>query len=158
MHNIYTFFWRGEFSNWYPCEFQVEDKTYNCVEQYMMSQKALLFNDKESYDRIMSTNDPREQKKIGRHVKGFKDEIWWFESFKVVEEGVFSKFLCNGELAQKLISTKGTILVEASPYDRIWGIGYSEQEAMENCNDWGENRLGKILTYVREKYFMGKEK
>lgn len=134
----------------------VEDREYGCVEQYMMSQKALLFGDTETYEKIMSTDEPREQKKLGRQVANFNPQIWWFESFKIVEEAVFSKFLCNGELAQKLIATAGTTLVEASPYDRIWGIGYLETNALQNKPNWGENRLGHILTYVREKYFMGK--
>lgn len=146
MENKYTFFWDGVFSNWYPSLFTVDGIKYNCGEQYMMHQKALLFNDHETAELIMQEKNPKFQKALGRKVKGFDADKWNELSFNIMKKGLKEKFEQNHLLKTKLIASKGRTFVEASPFDRIWGIGYSRETALANINDWGENRLGKILT------------
>lgn len=169
MKDLYVFFWGGPLSNWYPapikCSFfpikSEQDMSleswdlpevvkYSCVEQYMMAAKAKLFNDEETFEKIMKTNEPREQKALGRQVKNFIPEEWDAISYRVVKYACLHKFCGNKELGDYLLSTEGKHLVEASPHDRIWGIGYTEKDALSNINDWGENRLGNILMEVRE--------
>lgn len=149
-HNgiAYFFFWGGELSNWYPKYFIVNDVKYNCMEQYMMHQKALFFKDTDIAERILEELKPNRQKYFGRLVKGFNEKSWTKVKYDLVKVGVKAKFEQNPKLLEVLLQYKGMEIVEASPYDRIWGIGYSEAIALDNIDTWGENLLGKILTEV----------
>ena len=146
------FFWGGMFSNWYISDdqFTVDGITYNCGEQYMMYQKAMTFNDKETAKKILDEIVPSEQKKLGRLVKNYNDSTWNRVRYNIVKRGLFAKFSQNENLKEYLLKYKGYQIVEASPYDRIWGIGYYEQDAINNINNWGENLLGKILTELAQ--------
>ena len=146
----YHFFWSGPLSNWYPSTFKWQDEEFNCVEQYMMFYKALTFGDFGTADEIMLTKNPKEQKALGREVSNFNIDIWNNISYTIVFGGCLAKFKQNKDVRDILIATGDKILVEASPYDRIWGIGYSEENALKVSPDsWGYNRLGKVLMDVR---------
>ena len=142
----YKFFWKSKLSNWSPATFTVDNITYNCGEQYMMYQKALLFDDVEIAEQILNSNDPKEQQKLGRNVKNYVDEDWNKVRYQIVKYGLRQRFIQNPVQKQLLLDYKGYQFVEASPYDRIWGIGYNEYNALNHINDWGQNLLGKILT------------
>ncbi len=150
----YTFFYGGVFSQWYksPMYSSKEELTFNCAEQYMMFKKASLFNDFDSANKIMRTRYPIEQKKFGRDVKGFDEQLWNEVKMDVVFNGNLLKFSDNKDLEDLLLSTKGTTLVEASPIDKIWGIGLDESTArITPVSKWmGENLLGIVLTDVRD--------
>lgn len=140
------FFWGGPFSNWDTSFFTVDGIEYNCGEQFFMHMKALQFGDKESAEKIMKEKNPREQKALGRKIKGFIPEEWNKFKYETVKRGLREKFLQNEELKEFLLSHKTEYIVEASPEDRIWGIGFRESVALKNKENWGENLLGKILT------------
>lgn len=148
----FTLFWNGPFSQWCDAEFEVDGVTYNCAEQYMMAEKARLFGDDETLAKIMAAWSPREQKKLGRQVKGFDPDAWNAVSREAVYRGNYAKFTQNPHLLKRLMDTKGTTLVEASPYDRIWGIGLSadDERALDRSQWQGKNWLGETLTKVRE--------
>ena len=76
MTETFYFFWGGPASQWYESDFEIDGTTYNCAEQYMMAQKAKLFDDQQSLEQIMKSNDPRTQKKLGRAVTGFDQTVW----------------------------------------------------------------------------------
>lgn len=118
----------------------------------MMAQKAYIFMDNQSLYKIMDTDNPREQKRLGRQVKNFDAKDWDAKSKLVVERGNIAKFAQNYNLSEALRNTKGTTLVEASPYDKIWGIGLTSNDprALNRATWLGENRLGFILTNVRK--------
>lgn len=142
----YKFFWDGPFSNWHPSPFKVDGVEYNCGEQYMMHQKALTFKDQVSADRILNTDSPNHQKRLGRQVEGFDPEKWTSVRYELVKKGLREKFIQNPELKNCLLRYKGYQIVEASPYDRIWGIGFFDSDAIDHFEEWGENLLGKMLT------------
>lgn len=142
----YKFFWGGIFSNWYESNFELNGINYNCGEQYMMHQKALTFNDEETAKKILKEKSPRKQKRLGREVKNFDSKKWDLIKYELVKKGLREKFSQNTELKNYLIKYKSFQIVEASPEDRIWGIGFNDRNAIKNINDWGENLLGKILT------------
>lgn len=150
----FTFFWKSQspFSNWYLSDFTLDGITFNCNEQYMMYQKALLFNDQEIADKILKTKSPTRHKQLGRKVKNFDDKIWNKNCQNIVYTGLKAKFSQNDELLKKLKETDGTTLVEASPYDKIWGIGMKmTDKRAQNRSTWlGKNLLGELLTKVRE--------
>jgi ribA/ribD-fused uncharacterized protein len=151
MNEEYTFFWNGPFSQWYPTEFTVDGVTYTCAEQYMMHQKAITFGDLETSQKIMETSSPHSQKKLGRSVRNFDAIMWDGISYDIVKRGNVAKFEQNPILMTELMETYPTTLVEASPYDSIWGIGMGVNEAKKTPkSEWkGENRLGNVLTEVR---------
>jgi len=151
---MFTFFFTvaNPFSQWYRCTFTVGENTFNCAEQYMMHGKALLFADRETAAKILAADHPRQHKALGRKVKPFDDATWKRERAAIVRAGNHAKFTQNAELLDQLLATKGTTLVEASPYDKIWGIGLAatDPRAKDPALWRGQNLLGKILTELRD--------
>lgn len=153
----YVSFWKenkiyGEFSQWYPSNFTDEEGiTYDCCEQYMMYQKALLFGDTATAKKILLAVKPADIKKLGRQVSNFDEKVWENRREDIVYDGNYLKFTQNPKLRKSILSKKGMKFVEASPYDRIWGIGYTTTEAPANYHNWGLNLLGKALDKVLEK-------
>jgi len=154
MKEKFTFFWKSEsvFSNWYLANFELEGIQYNCVEQYMMYQKALLFDDTEIAEKILQTKKQGAQKALGRQVSKFNDDVWRANCKQIVYDGNRAKFLQNENLLKRLLKTRKTTLVEASPVDAIWGIGLSEHDPKAHIRaKWrGKNWLGEVLTNLRE--------
>lgn len=136
-------------SNFYPCEFEFNDKMFNFSEQCFMYQKALLFNDFEIAEQILNETDVRQIKALGRKVKDFDNELWDKHKEDFMYNACYAKFSQNNELKDFLLSTGNREIVEASPVDNIWGIGFSSDRAMENIDKWGQNLLGKTLMKVR---------
>lgn len=156
----YEYFWgnRFVFSQWYQCKFEIDGKIYNCAEQYMMHQKAVLMDDVERAEIIMALDDPREMKQQGRYVENFDKKKWDKHCQDVVEKGNIGKFSQNEELKERLLRTFPRTLVEASPMDRIWGIGLAKEDHRAwNKQTWrGQNLLGQVLTRVRDNLMEGK--
>lgn len=148
----YFFFWDGPFSNWHPSPFEIDGITFNCGEQFMMYEKAMTFNDLEMAHKILNTPYPRDQKALGRKVRGYDNEVWSKVRYNVVKRGLVEKFRQNDDLREFLFSKRDKIIVEASPYDRIWGIGYGEfdPQLLEEKEHWGENLLGKLCNEIAD--------
>jgi len=159
MSKQFTFFWDGPFSQWYPSMFEVNGLRFNCAEQYMMACKAKMFGDEDAFQRIMASQSPAEQKAIGRQVKGFDKDVWEKDAKRIVKEGNVAKFSQNYKLRMDLFRTKGTTLVEASPVDKIWGIGLAEDDPKaKDRKQWqGTNWLGEVITEVREEMLASDE-
>ena len=138
-------------SQWYPCRFEIDGIEYNCAEQYMMAEKARLFKDIDTLAKILASENPDIIKNLGREVRNFNEHVWRMESSSAVVKGNMAKFLQNKNLGDFLLGTGEKILVEASPYDRIWGIGMRDSQEAYNPNNWkGTNELGFALMEVRE--------
>ena len=118
----------------------------------MMAEKARLFNDTDMLEHIMRAVSPNEMKAYGRAVQNFENSVWESQRYQIVKKANIAKFSQNSELLRYLLGTGDRILVEASPRDRIWGIGMggSNPDA-ENPMKWrGRNLLGFALTEVRD--------
>ncbi len=148
----FTFFWRGPFSQWWKSPFEYDNMLFTHAEQWMMYQKALLFGDEETAELIMKADHPREQQALGRKVKGFNQEDWNANARNIVYLGNKMKYEQSPKLWLKLKETVGTTLVEASPYDCVWGIGWTEDNPKALSRDtWrGTNWLGECVTRVRD--------
>ena len=129
----------------------VEDITYYSCEQYMMAKKAKLFNDGEVYNLIMSEYHPSIQKGLGRSVRKYDQYIWDKHKFDIVVNANYLKFTQDETLKELLLDTGDKTIVEASPYDTIWGIGLScdDDKILDESNWQGENLLGKAIMKVR---------
>jgi ribA/ribD-fused uncharacterized protein len=150
--NKYVFFWDGIYSQWYSAPMVIDDRTFNCCEQWMMYNKATFFEDYVTAEQVMKTKSPREQKELGRMVKNFDSNRWNKVCSGIVYKGNLAKFTQNEDLKKELLNTGNRILVEASPYDQIWGIGMGvEEEGIDNAINWkGQNLLGWALQLVKQ--------
>ncbi len=159
----YLFFWGHQsnkdgsigktcFSQWYEAGFKLEGIYYKTAEHYMMAEKARLFNDRQTLNEILNAKHPGEAKKLGRKVQGFKQELWTKERFGIVVRGNIAKFSQNDALKNYILATEERILVEASPVDKIWGIGLVVNDFnAENPYQWrGLNLLGFALMEARQ--------
>ena len=136
------------FSQWFASPFQDQKGTeYQTAEHYMMAQKALKFGDYVHFNLILKASTPKEVKALGRKVSPFDPEAWDDVKFEIVVQGNLLKFNQNPKLKAFLLSTQDQILVEASPYDQIWGIGLREDDQDAKIpSKWpGENLLGFAL-------------
>lgn len=144
-------FWDSLFSQWHMCQIVENGIKFKSAEHYMMYQKAILFNDLDSAEKILQSYSPREAKALGRKVKNFNPEYWDANKYTIVVNGNYAKFSQNSNLKQALLDTEDLQLVEASPFDKIWGIGLDANHPdATNPAKWeGQNLLGKALTTVR---------
>ncbi len=142
---------RSCLSNWYPAPFELEGVRYATTEHYMMAGKARLFNDPDALAEILVADSPKTAKGLGRKVRNYVDEVWKQHRFDVVVAGNHAKFEQNAALKRYLLGTGNAVLVEASPRDRIWGIGMggSNPDAQHPERWRGSNLLGFALMAVR---------
>lgn len=140
------------FSQWYESPFEINGITYRTTEHWMMSQKALLFDNYDIHQKIIECEKPGEAKDLGRLVTGFDEQVWIANRYSIVRTGNINKFNQNRELGQYLLNTKHRILVESSPVDTIWGIGLTKgSEDATNIYAWrGLNLLGFALMETRD--------
>lgn len=168
----FTFFWETEspFSQWHPSEFTApcymwqngfydqllkigfpENIVFTSAEQYMMYAKAMTFVDIDTARTIVQESNPRKIKALGRQVNRFVEDTWLFYRYRIVYSANKFKFSQNDRLKEALFATQGTTLVEASPYDKIWGIGLTKDDMkVRQRSTWeGKNLLGEVLTELR---------
>lgn len=138
-------------SQWWPSPFTVGPVTYASAEHWMMAGKARLFGDGEAEQRAVAAGSPAAAKKVGRQVRGFDDDVWVRERFALVVEGSVHKFGQDPALRAFLLGTGERVLVEASPVDRIWGIGLARDDPRTaDPAGWrGLNLLGFALMEAR---------
>ena len=142
----------GALSHWYLARTQDDQgNVFPTVEHYMMYQKAILFGDQAIAKEVLSTPFPEKAKAAGRRVQGFDGKIWTTHREQIVFDGNFLKFSQHQDLKTILLGTDQKLLVEASPEDRLWGIGYSAEDAAHHTDNWGENLCGKNIQKVRDK-------
>ncbi|GHB00227.1 hypothetical protein GCM10010330_62840 [Streptomyces tendae] len=144
-------------SQWWPSPFTVDAVEYATAEHWMMAGKARLFADAEAERRVLAAAHPAGAKKAGRLVRSFDEAVWERERFRIVVEGSVHKFASDPALRAFLLGTGGRVLVEASPVDRVWGIGLAaDDEAAQDPERWrGPNLLGFALMAARERLRAG---
>lgn len=149
--NGYALFWGNWPSNWEPSPFILDGQKYNCVEQWMMAEKARLFGDKVTRAKILRARYPKAQKELGRQVNGFNDELWVPSRYQIVLKGTLAKYRQNQHLKELLLATGDAPFVECSPYDGIWGIalGAKDPDATNPLKWKGANLLGRAIDEAR---------
>ncbi|MGH1482020.1 MAG: NADAR family protein [Geminicoccales bacterium] len=157
----YIFFWghtqshgvvsKTCLSQWYDAAFTSQEDVYQTVEHFMMAEKARLFGDIEKVGRILAAETPRKAKAIGREIQNFDEVVWDQHKFEIVVRGNLEKFSQHHELKEYLLNTDHHILVEASPVDKVWGVGLAaDNPLIQNPRTWkGQNLLGFALMEVR---------
>jgi len=94
----------------------------------MMFGKAKLFGDTDAMEKALNAKNPGAVKAVGRSVKGFDQAAWDANKFDLVVNANLAKFSSNDDLRDFLISTGKRVLVEASPVDKVWGIGLAQDD------------------------------
>lgn len=140
------------FSQWWPARMVIEGDAYPTAEHWMMAGKARMFSDDKALAAILAAGSPKQAKALGREVRGFDAARWDDAKREIVMSGNLAKFSQHKELGQFLLSTGNKVIVEASPVDRVWGIGLAaDDQRAENPLQWrGENLLGFVLMDVRD--------
>lgn len=143
----------GFLSNWYLSDFSINGISFTSMEQYMMYQKAVCFQDENIAEQILATKDVAKIKELGRCVSGYNDQYWNGVRQIIVFEGLLAKFTQNELLKKQLKDTQNAILAECAVKDRIWGIGLSMNDSNRLKPElWkGQNLLGFALMMVRNK-------
>jgi ribA/ribD-fused uncharacterized protein len=141
------------FSQWYASPFVVDGVRYATAEHWMMAEKARLFRDEDALSKIVANDDPSAAKAFGRKVRDYDDAVWCRHRFEIVVAGNLAKFSQHPRLAGYLLSTGEQVLVEASPFDAIWGVGLAagDPRAHDPAQWPGLNLLGFALMNVRTK-------
>ena len=153
----YVFFWNGVFSNWHPADFTMGFKDeftidFTSSEQAMMFTKAVLFEDVDAAQAIMETDYPKEQKAIGRIIKGFDFAMWDSQCVDLVTNILIAKFQQNPPMMDVLLATGNKTIVEYSKYDNIWAIGMdiTDPDILDESEWRGKNYLGICLMNARD--------
>ena len=151
--DTHIYFYGSCYSQWAMRNIVVDNVTFNCCEQIMMAEKARLFKDNESLNIIMSSESPATQKRQGRKVKNYDDNKWQEVCRDVVFKANYAKFTQHDDLKKKLLDTGDKVIVEASPYDSLWGValGPWDDAILDPANWKGKNWLGEAIMKVREK-------
>lgn len=160
----YFFFWghrpekdgrigKSCLSHWWPASFTVDGVTYPSAEHFMMAEKARLFGDTATQEKIIAAPDPSTAKRLSREVQGFDAETWNKAKFEVVVCGNLHKFGQDKNLRTFLLGTSPRVLVETSPVDPLWGIGLASSDVRaKNPEEWkGQNLLGFALMEARQR-------
>jgi ribA/ribD-fused uncharacterized protein len=158
----YLFFWGhrpqrdgsigpGCLSQWWPAPFECDGARFTTAEHYMMWRKAMLFGDATTAEQILAAAHPHRAKALGRQVRDFDQQTWENHRFDIVVAGSIAKFGQHENLRDFLLATHERVLVEASPTDRIWGIGLAgSDERAADPKAWrGLNLLGFALMRAR---------
>ena len=145
-------FWGGKFSQWAPSKIELFDVEFNCAEQAMMFGKAAVFKDAEILRAIMKENHPSKQKKLGRQVENFDTNMWEAYCIELVTCISYAKFTQNDNYREYLNASGTKWIVEASPYDKVWGVGLAENDSkIWYPEAWdGKNYLGECIMNARD--------
>lgn len=159
----YLFFWGhrrerdgnigpGCLSQWWPVSFAENGHVFASAEHYMMAHKAWLFGDGDTAAKILAADHPGQAKTLGRAVRDFDEALWNAHRFDIVVRGNLAKFGQHPGLREFLLATRRRVLVEASPRDRIWGIGLAaaDERAASPALWQGLNLLGFALMAARD--------
>lgn len=142
----------GYLSNWYSSQFIINDIIFSSMEQFMMYQKAICFEDNDIAQKILKTENVAYIKELGRLISNYNKNYWNGIRQIIVFEGLMAKFSQNESLKRQLQETEHCILAECAVKDKIWGIGLSmgDPDRLEISKWKGQNLLGYTLMMVRD--------
>jgi ribA/ribD-fused uncharacterized protein len=150
--SVTAFYSRRDFmSNHYICYFTIRGIRFNCIEQFMMYCKAMLFNDVVIAAEVLKAVEPQKQKMLGRRVRGYDDSVWLAKRESYILTGMIEKYRQNPIELEYLMETGDTILAEASERDTTYGIGLNEDDPRcGNPYEWlGANLCGDLTMKAR---------
>lgn len=155
--NVLAYFNHTDFpSHMYPAGFWYRGIFFEQVEKFIMFSKAKTFNDEESAQEILLTDNPYLCKSIGKKTRGFRQDVWDQWSSKIALVGNREKYRQNPPLATLLVQSHPFVLAEAS-WNRKWGAGFAKGDArIGDTSLWtGQNLGGNTVMQVRTELMNG---
>ena len=139
------------YSNFHYSPFVLNNTKYANAEQWIQHQKCLLFNNNDTANKILETDNPYEIKQLSRNITGFDKDTWRSKGYNICYKGVEAKFKQNESLFSMLKSTSSKRLIEATT-DRLWGTGVAFRDANVLTEDKWYNLgwLSEMLQTIRE--------
>lgn len=137
------------FSNFYPASYNLYDIVFPTSEHGFMWEKAYRYGNYQDAQKILNAKTPMAAKKIGRRTN-IDVEDWKNHRYEIMKKHVEQKFAQNDDIADRLVETQGQEIMEASPWDNVWGIGISQKQYWSGTPPRGQNLLGKILMELRD--------
>ena len=153
----HIYFYRGAFSNFATCrngcaiEINGSVISFKTSEHALMALKAVEFGDTVALKRIIEAKYPGDARRIGRHIKGYNNDTWSRVRYDRMKQCLVAKYTQNEYYKNELLKTGDKVLVDASPTDKIWGVGVGiGDRALYSESTWnGQNLLGRCLMEVR---------
>ena len=142
----------GWLAPWTPTPFVTSAGRFGSAEHHFMHGKAILFGDEGIAGKILRTTSPGQARELGRHVRGFQEDVWLSERKRLMDAANLAKFRSLSALGAYLLSTWPAVLVQASALDTVWGSGLDmEDPFLGSPGQWpGQNLVGFSLMKVRE--------
>jgi ribA/ribD-fused uncharacterized protein len=130
--------------------FQIDGKTYDCVERFYQLQRAAFAEKLDMVDKIRNARGPLQCKILGDSIQLNENE-WFPTARQVMLTACRAKFRQHEPSRNFLLGTGDSELAEAGP-NKLWGIGLKKEhpDAFVPNNWQGKNTLGEILKSVRE--------
>lgn len=140
-------------SNHHKADQKIENTKYSSNEQFYMQQKAYVFGDPTTAQRVMREKDPRLQKNMCKKFDKLDQTEWNNRKLNIMRTGINAKFTQNSHLKNFLVKTGSTNILECNKFDSFWGIGM----ALNNPDVWvrnswagnAKNQLGLLLMELR---------
>lgn len=152
-----AFFGRDSpFSNHFPCDFESDGLSFNCMEQFLACHKAKTANNRGLVTKIMRSSDPADHKKALNSMKEAVKDKWSAKVEDILAKGLRAKFGQNKFLKDILLATNPRKIGEASR-DPVWGTGFPlNDEKVLDVEAWNQdgNLLGRFLEKVREEFLL----
>lgn len=142
---------KSTFSNFnmeYPVD--IDGETFICNEQYIQGSKCRIFNDKDQFEKIMESEDPKEMKYLGDRVDNYDHDIWMQKCERVALRCNREKYAQHEKARKELLSTEEKMIGEGSA-NKVWGVGMhiSDTNVIDQEKWKGFNLMGNILMQIR---------
>lgn len=119
--------------------------------QYLLYQKALLFNREDLAITFLESKDMHVIKRAVLELEECDQSLWNTYKFSIAVQGNYLKFTANPLIRNTLLRTEAKIIVNASPDDSVWGIGASAESCTGYIHDWkGDNLMGFAIMQARD--------
>lgn len=149
-------FWKpasanGWLSNWSKHPIQENGVYFKTVEHYIMYRKALLMKDSASATKILDTDMPYRVRQLGRKIVPYDEKTWASNREAIIFDAILLKVEAYPSLKVALVTSGNKTIVEASPYDKIWGVGLAASDPRILLPEYweGTNLLGEAWMKVR---------
>ncbi|KAH3982013.1 hypothetical protein HBH98_014120 [Parastagonospora nodorum] len=147
----------GFLSPWYLSPFEVKSVKYLNSGQYILAEKARIFDDKNTLQKILDATAAEDLIALGDSISNVDDKVWRRRAAYIAKKANMFKFSSNTPDLRKQLEALGRReTVFADPSDAFLGIGFGVDDAEDVCRSkWGANVFGKAVEVARKELRIG---